>query len=205
MSETLVLPRSDLPQTNEPLRTAVRPLRLFRAAFRRVATRVGDDLGGQFEIDDAKLGAIFVRWLEELDRQRPQDRAERAAFLEFASSLCFRALIADMPLRALNTPTRASAEEPGRFWPEAYACTIFCLSVLVATIEQEFRVVPRLSPEATDLRLWWSFRENVREEASFSAGFLQKILGHEPNWFMPEQFRARLGQWLLDPKAAGGG
>lgn len=205
MSDPLVLPRSDLPPTNEPLRTAARRLRWFRAAFRRVVTRVAEDLGCTFEIDDAKLAAIFMRWLEELDRQRPQERAERAAFLEFASSLCFRALIADLPLRALSAPARPSADEPGQFWPEAYACTIFCLSVHSAAVEQEFHVVPQLSPEATELRSWWSFRENVREDTAFSAGFLQKILGHEPNWFMPDNFRSRLGHWLFDPEDASGG
>ena len=29
-------------------------------------------------------------------------------------------------------------------------------------------------------------------DASFSVGFLQTLLGHQPNWMMPDVFRARL-------------
>ena len=29
-------------------------------------------------------------------------------------------------------------------------------------------------------------------DKSFSAGFLQMLLGHQPNWMMPDVFRVRL-------------
>ena len=203
MSDEPVFLRADLPPTNEPLRIAARRLRWFRAAFARVVGRVGEELGCAFEIDGSKLTQIFIRWLEALDRQRPVPKEERAAFLEFASSLAFRELISDLPIRTGGSPVRAKREMPGGFWPEAYACMIFCLTVHSATLEQEYHVATIIDPQVGDLRSWWSFRENAQEDHSFSAGFFQKLLCHEPNWFVPEQFRYRIGRWLLEPETDG--
>ena len=59
-------------------------------------------------------------------------------------------------------------------------------------MEQEFRDPPNVTPVIHDLRHWWSFKENAAQDAAFSAGFLQMLLGHQPNWIMPDVFRARL-------------
>jgi len=134
-----------LPPTNEPLRVAVRRMRWFRAAFRTYVDALGDHIGCDFLIDEAKLAAIFVRWLRALEVQRPKDRKDRQAFFEFAAGLMLRELTADMPLRAETPPTRTHADSAAAFWPEGYD--------------------PRVS-----------------------AGFLQMLLGHQPNWSMPDVF-----------------
>jgi hypothetical protein len=59
---------------------------------------------------------------------------------------------------------------------------------------QEFHAATEVDPAIDDLRHWWSFRENARGDPGFSAGFLQMILGNQPNWMMPDVFRARLVQ-----------
>ena len=181
-----------LPASNEPLRIAIRRLRWFRAAFHRHAEAYGRDLGCTFEVDDARLAGIFVRWLDALDLQKPADKSERRAFFEFATALMLRELIADMPVKARAAPTKAGPDTAGAFWPEGYACTLFCLSVHGAAMAEEFHTKADVAPMIEDLRAWWSFKENARVDKGFSAGFLQMLLGHQPNWMMPDVFRVRL-------------
>lgn len=188
--------RAALPSSNEPLRVAVRRLRWFRAAFAACVEATGQECGCRFEIDQGKLTEAFVAWLRAIDRQKPADKAERRAFFEFAAALMLRELTRAMPLRALSAPSRVAANSPAAFWPEGYACTAFCLTVFGAASEQEFHDRPALAPAFGDLRQWWSFRENAGDDPAFAAGFLQLMLGHTPNWVMPDVFRERLKQEL---------
>jgi hypothetical protein len=181
-----------LPPTNEPLRIAVRRLRWFKLAFQKFVEATAGDLGCTFEVDDVKLAAAFMRWLDAIEIQRPSDKAERKAFFEFAAALMLRELTADPPIKAKGPATRAAADSAAAFWPEGYCCTLFCLSVHAAAMEQEFHDQTALDPAIDDLRHWWSFKENAAQDASFSSGFLQMLLGHQPNWVMPDVFRARL-------------
>jgi hypothetical protein len=183
---------TDLPPTNEPLRVAVRRMRWFRAAFGTYVEALGRHIGCTYRIDDAKIATIFVRWLRAVEAQRPRDLRDRQAFFEFAAGLMLRELTADMPLVAKATPTKVEAKSAAAFWPEGYAATLFCLSVHTAVMDQEFRERTEVTPDIADLRIWWSFRENAREDPGFSTGFLQMVLGHQPNWTMPDVFRARL-------------
>ncbi|MFN3844630.1 MAG: hypothetical protein ACK4RZ_02270, partial [Paracoccaceae bacterium] len=96
-----------LPASNEPLRIAVRRLRWFKLAFQRHAEAQGRDLGCRFEVDEAKLASIFVRWLAAIELQKPSDKSQRREFFEFAASLMLRELIADMPLTAKGDPVLA--------------------------------------------------------------------------------------------------
>lgn len=181
-----------IPATNEPLRIAVRRLRWFKQAFQRHVEAYGRDLGCTFEIDDAKLAAVFVRWLDAIDKQSPSDKTQRRDFFEFAAALMLRELTADMPVAATTPPILAKPDSAAAFWPEGYCCTMFCLSVHSAAMAQEFHAETKVNPVIDDLRHWWSFRENSREDASFSSGFLQMILGRQPNWMLPDVFSARL-------------
>lgn len=187
-------PLDAIPLPNEPLRIAVRRLRWFKSAFLRHAEAQSRDLGCTLTVDEAKLAAIFVRWLEAIERQKPADKTQRRAFFEFAAGLMLRELIADMPLVASGSATRAKPDSAAAFWPEGYCCTMFCVSVHSAAMAQEFHLDTALDPAIDDLRHWWSFRENARADAGFSAGFLQLILGQQPNWLFPDVFRARLAQ-----------
>lgn len=187
-----------LPPTNEPLRIAVRRLRWFKAAFLRFVEVSGAELGCEFEVDDSKLASAFMRWLDAIEIQKPSNKAERRAFFEFAAALMLRELTADIPL-TVKTPTRnAKLDSAAAFWPEGYCCTTFCLSVHSAAVAQEFKAVTELDPAIDDLRQWWSFRENTAQDASFSSGFLQMLLGHQPNWIMPDVFRSRIVRELTD-------
>jgi hypothetical protein len=193
MSDTPLRPEA-IPATNEPLRIAVRRLRWFKQAFQRHVDIYGRELGCAFEIDEPRLASVFVRWLEAIERQKPADKTQRRAFFEFAAGLMLRELVSDMPLRATTPATLSKPDSAAAFWPEGYCCTMFCVSVHAAAMAQEFHTATEIDPSFDDLRQWWSFRENTRQDVGFSAGFLQMVLGREPNWMFPDVFRARLAQ-----------
>lgn len=182
----------DLPPTNEPLRIAVRRMRWFKAAFQKYVDSAAAQMGCQFEIDQAKLADNFVRWLRAVEAQKPADKTARREYFNFAAGLMLRELAAAMPLTVLVPPTRAAPDSAATFWPEGYVCTLFCLTIHAAAMEQEYRSRPDTSPDIADLRHWWSFRENIAEDASFSVGFLQMLLGNQPDWVMPGVFRTKL-------------
>jgi hypothetical protein len=167
-------------------------MRWFKAAFLRFVATTGEDLGCTFDVDEAKLAAAFMRWLKSIELQKPANKDERRAFFEFAAALMLRELTADMPVSASGPARLADAESAAAFWPEGYCCTMFCLSVHSAAMAQEFQAATELDPAVDDLRHWWSFRENAAKDASFSSGFLQMLLGQQPNWMMPDVFRARI-------------
>lgn len=183
-----------IPATNEPLRVAVRRLRWFKQAFAQYVDMYARDLGGTFEIDEKKLASVFVRWLQSIESQKPADKSQRREFFEFAAALMLRELVAEMPIIVTAPPVLAKPDSAAAFWPEGYCCTMFCLSIHAAAMEQEFHIGTEIDPAIDDLRQWWSFRENALENASFSAGFLQMFLGQQPNWMFPDIFRARLSQ-----------
>lgn len=181
-----------LPATNEPLRIAVRRFRWFKSAFLRHTDVMAAELGCKFEVDEQKLAVAFTRWLDAIEIQRPADKAQRRAFFEFAAALMMRELTANMPIKTIAKPTEAEVGSAAAFWPEGYCCTLFCLSVHAAATAQEFHAETAVDPSIDDLRHWWSFKENTMQDASFSAGFLQMLLGRQPNWMMPDVFRAQL-------------
>lgn len=191
MSE-IKLSAASFPPTNEPLRIAVRRLRWFKVAFQSFADLTGREIGCDFEINDVKLAAAFMRWLNAIEAQKPADKSKRKDFFEFAATLMLRELTADMPLKAKAPATIADASSAAAFWPEGYCCTMFCLSVHSAAMGQEFHAKTVVDPAIDDLRHWWSFKENTLHDAGFSSGFLQMLLGHQPNWMMPDVFRARI-------------
>lgn len=171
-------------------------MRWFRVAFEDYVAAVGQRIGCRYKIDEAKLAAIFVRWLRAVERQKPNNAKDRHDYFEFAAGLMLRELTADMPLSVAAPPTKAAADSAACFWPEGYAATLFCLTVHSAAMQQEFHDKPEVSSAIDDLRHWWSFKENASLDAAFSVGFLQSLLGHPPNWMMPDVFRARLSEEL---------
>lgn len=185
-----------LPPTNEPLRIAVRRLRWFRTAFARFVQAMGEEIGCRYDLDEARLAEIFVRWLRAVEVQKPKARTDRHDYFAFAAGLMLRELVAAMPVRADGAPSKADPNSAAAFWPEGYVCTLFCLTVHSAAMRQEFHEGTEIADAIDDLRQWWSFRENVGQDPSVSAGFLQLVLGHQPNWMMPDVFRARLGHEL---------
>ncbi len=180
------------------LRHRLRQLRWFRKAFHDHAAHVSAAFGLRFEIDDVKLARAFFNWLEAIENKRGYARVDLADFIVFSAGLVLRELFREHPAKALAPDTRsADATMPGNtseiahFWPEGFLYANFCVCGLAAVHEQEFGRKKELSSYASDLRFWWSFRENVAEFPANAIPFLDRIAGQEPNWTMPEALTER--------------
>lgn len=79
---------------------------------------------------------------------------------------------------------------------------LFCPNVRAAMIEQEFNADTTLAPEFFSLRHWWSFGENVAQDAGTATGFYDVFAGDHPDWQMPDSFRHRLTNVLAADRAA---
>lgn len=191
-----------LPATTEPLRVSIRRLRWFRMAFQRQLDDLTAETGVRFTVDDRKLARIFVAWLREVESQKPADPAARRAYFDFVSALMLRDLLRDMPLVAGPLPAGADTNKAEYFWPEGFACTLFCLNVRSAVVEQEFDAETKTTPDFFSIRQWWSFRENVAEDANTAMGFFDVFTGNNPEWQMPDSFRRRLDRQLSAPSGS---
>ena len=198
MSDPRDLP---LPLTSEPLRVAIRRLRWFRQAFAHQLDQLSLETGLTFRLDDRKLTQIFVDWLRRIEAQKPHEPAARRAYFDFVSALMLRDLLREMPLAVGPLPAGADRSQVEYFWPEGFACTIFCLNMRAAVIEQEFDADSTLAPDFFDLRQWWSFRENTDEDPNTAMGFFDVFTGNNPDWQMPDDFRHKLHQALSAPAA----
>ena len=190
------------PQTTEPLRVAIRRLRWFRTAFAQQLAEVTAETGVRFTLDDRKLAAAFVQWLRHVEAQKPGDRTQRRAYFDFASGLMLRELLRDLPITAGPLPLDADLSRAEYYWPEGFACTVFCLNMHAAVVEQEFDASTTTTPKFFDIRHWWSFRENVTEDANTAIGFFDVFVGLEPEWQIPDSFRLRLDRALIAKKNA---
>jgi len=185
-----------LPATPDPVRVAVRRLRWLRRALGDQLAAITAGTGVAYRVDDRKLAAAFVAWLRRVEAQNPHDPARRREFFTFAAGLMLEELIRTAPVTAGPLPAAADRDEPEYFWPEGFACTVFCVNVLAAILAQEFDARTDVVPSFYDIRSWWSFRENAAEEVSSAVGFFDLFLGEEPDWEMPTVFRDKLRKRL---------
>jgi hypothetical protein len=182
------------------LRHQVRHLRWFKSSFRRDAELVARHHGVTLAIDDRRLTEAFLNWIEAFNREKSFAALDRRDFTLFAAGLLLREFLrcrpvtASGPVSSDTTKASATSDEAGsipRFWPEGFLYTNYCLSVLAAVLQQEFGETLSFAKRADDLRLWWSYRENVRENPSLAIAFLDEFVGGEPNWHVPDSAESR--------------
>ena len=171
------------------VKRAVRRLRWFRRAFMEQIASVSRDCGIAFDVDTTRLAGAFLEWSAAFEAGKPAQEAQERAYVDFAAGMMFDHLLAHAPLSA-RTPGRDAAMTPVEFWPEAYACAVFCLNVRQAVLAQEYGEAAAESARMDDLRGWWSFRENLRETPRMAVAYLQHLAGGAPDWAEPGVFRA---------------
>ena len=64
----------------------------------------------------------------------------------------------------------------------------YCLNIHYAILEQDFDEHLDTAPALSDIRVWWSFKENCREDDALAIAFLELFSGHDPNWVAPSLF-----------------
>jgi hypothetical protein len=173
------------------LRHQVRRLRWFKKSFRRDAWLIAQHHAVELTIEDRRLTEVFVNWIEAFNRQKIHASLDRRDFTLFAAGLLLREFIKTRPVSARSRQTTPAEASIVSFWAEGFLYTNYCLNVLSAVMQQEFGESLSLSAGADDLRLWWSYRENAEEDPSMAIAFLDKFLGEEPNWRVPESLESR--------------
>ena len=181
------------------LRHAVRRLRWFASSFRSEVSRLSDDIGVPFRIEDRKVAQAFVAWLRAFKAQRPAADRDPRGFTYFAAGLMVRELVRHQPVALLKEAAWDENADPAHFWPEGYAYVSFCMGVCSAVLKQEFGEELDPHPQFWDRRTWWSFRENAQADADLAIGFFDLFCGVQPDWMAPAFFDRRSGP--DDPQA----
>ncbi len=174
-----------------PLLKSARRLRWFKGTFNRQSTVLSGQTGITFEVDGKALRGAFFSWLTAFEAQLPTRERDRPDYVNFAAGLMLRELVKAKPARVTSLPSDADMANPAYYWPEGYLYVSLCLNIRAAILEQDFDFESESSPDPDDLRTWWSFKENVGEDANLAIGFLDHFAGVEPIWSAPSIFSAR--------------
>jgi hypothetical protein len=176
----------------EDLAHRLRRLHFFNDHFRNTMDALAARLGLSIAVDGVRLTETFLAWGEDFTRQRTAASIDRRDYMIFTAGTLLKHLIDVAPVTVRPvTDEDASFVAPAdireiiAFWPEGFLYTSYCISVLQTVIEQETRQALPMSEIARDLRNWWSFRENVREDRWSAVGFFDLFVGSEPNWLSP--------------------
>ena len=183
----------DLPRIGDaPVRKSARRLRWFKKALYRQVEALSEENGIAYQVDDAEVRALFLRWLEAFEAQKPASLEDRADFVNFASGLMLRELLRANAVTSLSLPEGADRSKPVYYWPEGYLYVMLCLTIRAAIFRQDFAVEnATCSANSEDLRTWWSFKENMEtEDLNLAIGFLELFAGVTPDWNRPNRFSA---------------
>ena len=183
----------DLPRIGDaPVRKSARRLRWFKKALYRQVEALSEKSGIAYLVNDAEVRALFLRWLEAFEAQKPASLEDRADFVNFASGLMLRELLRANAVTSLSLPEGADRSKPVYYWPEGYLYVMLCLTIRAAIFRQDFAVETAISSaNREDLRTWWSFKENMEtEDLNLAIGFLELFAGVTPDWNRPNRFSA---------------
>ena len=166
----------------------------FHSSVRALAARVGLSV----TIDRIRLTEAFLAWGENFTRQHEASVTDERDFMLFSAGMLLTYLIQLKPLAVRPVEREDPAFQPPEgmgeiivFWPEGFLYTSYCVSVLQSVFGEQADGALPIAEVARDLRSWWSFRENVREESFSAVGFFDLFVGAEPNFEFPSIATAR--------------
>ena len=162
----------------------LRRLSFFDGHFRKHVAEIAKRHRLNVSIEPIRLTRAFLAWGEDFTGQRAAAAIDRRDYIVFTAGMLLIRLLEIDPMAVVPSATPPD-DEIVAFWPEGYVYTEYCLQVLRAVLEQEFAERPAVTSLAQDLRIWWSFRENVAEDHARALGFFDLFVGSEPNWTLP--------------------
>jgi hypothetical protein len=176
--------------SEQPLHKSAQRLRWFVSAFQTQTRETEAQTGNRFALNTPAMTEAFADWIRAFDAQKPQHDQDKPAYVGFAAGLMLRSLIRSNPAQVISLKPGADTATPAYYWPEGYLYVTFCLNVRGMILEQEFDAKQHPNAALDELRTWWSFRENAREDASMAIAYLDLFAGQTPEWSMPDLFRA---------------
>lgn len=152
----------------------------FREGFAAGLIRLSGEAGGTLAPLPDRLAAAHAGWLAAMPPGA--SRVPRARFAHTACDALLQAALKAAPLVSWE-PDPGQAGRPlaaaARFWPDGIALYHYALE-LYAGLRAPHRL--QAHPEAMDLRLWWSIRENLAEDPALALPFLELLAGETPDW-----------------------
>jgi hypothetical protein len=178
------------------LRHRVRRLNWFQQSFKNDAVSLGERFGREFAIDDRALARAFLGWADAFSRERGDADLDRRDFVVYSGGLMLRELLRAKPAKGVgaNVAERLPSDPVAAicdFWPEGFLYVNYCVTIVRAILESDFDRTVILDPCFEDVRVWESFRENVRDDASLAIPFFDLLVGGAPNWTSPSNFLSR--------------
>lgn len=178
------------------LRHQLRQLRWFMATFRKHSRELQERYGVGYTINEKKLSQVFLQWIAEVNANKHFAKIDSKDFITYAAGLVLRELIRTAPAKVNKMPKIIEGKDSERmkiirFWPEGFLYTNYCLCAIAAVQQQEFESDLDIDTSVDELRTWWSFKENTHEIPGYAIAFLDKFLGGEPNWKLPDYALAR--------------
>lgn len=184
----------NLPNTrNTPIRKAARRLRWFISAFNQHIEELSTETGLEYSIDNNCLRQVFLDWVKKFEQQKPTVDTIKQLYITYPAALMLQELIISQPVKVNSVVPEQTPEElsPANFWPEGYAYVVFCMNVRAAVVAEQLDLKAEPSAQFSDIKTWWSFRENAEEDPSTIIGFFQLMVGEEPKWHSPGVFDAK--------------
>ena len=171
------------------LRHQVRSFHRFRSSFNQGSSLVAHHMGMAVEVDESRSALAFLDWAETIAREKRFGARNSPDACAFSCGLLLAELIRTMPVRLSRDGYQAGdgtlplkALAIAEFWPEGFLLTSYCASLLDAMLQQDFKTCVTLGPLSTEIRTWWSFRENTQDDPLTAIGFFELFLGKEPAW-----------------------
>jgi hypothetical protein len=181
----------------QDLRHSVRRLSRFQETFCEIVDEVRARFGYSFQVSERRLAGAFLNWAEAFSRERGHSAIDRRDFVVYSGGLMLKQLIQAAPaeLGAGRKPAARLSADPlaaiVEFWPEGFLYTYYCLTVVSSILETDFEETVSIAPSFEELRVWQSFRENVKADSAIAVSFFDMFLGREPNWAFPDSLLSR--------------
>lgn len=188
---------------DQSLRKSIQRLRWFKSTFEEQVDAASVRTGITYRLNSQILTECFLAWLRQFEASKPKDPNHRYAYVGFAAGKMLKQLLIKKPLEVVELPKSADPELPEYFWPEGFVYVSYCLNVRQSVLRQDFDANQEESSKLSDVRTWWSFKENVNEMPDYAISFLDLFAGQEPNWASPGMFNSSIPNDLIGTPSQG--
>lgn len=168
---------------------SIRRLRWFISTFQKHLQLTASQNGIEFKTDTRVLTKCFLNWIRKFESNRPDIPDHKLPYVGFTSGEMLQELILQKPVSALSLPIDSDSSRPEYFWPEGYIYVSYCLEIRRAVTESDFQSTLETSTAIHDIKLWWTFKENVLDNSRYAIPFLDRFSGDDnPDWDNPGLF-----------------
>lgn len=183
---------------DQSLRKSLQRFRWFKSTFEEQVEAISVRTGIKYQINTQILTECFLDWIRQFEAAKPTNPDDRYSYVGHTSGKMLRQLIVRKPLEVVELPKATNVDLPEYFWPEGFVYVSYCLNVRRSVLRQDFDIDIEENPALTDIRTWWSFKENVNEMPDYAISFLDLFSGEEPNWTSPSIFSAKVNRSKIE-------